>query len=244
MPARPRPLRGLTRPAWPGGISTARPMPAPSAARRPGRELAAPRRCAGRARRRARGAAPGSRASACRHLETAAPHSERGAVRAEAREAARLGLGQVGADHHALGGVLALDRRAQRVQGGQLLALPVRHQQLDRLEAVRRRTRRSWPPAPRGPRPCGPRQHGVGVGVLQPAARDRVEQVGLVQHQQPRRSRPRRSRPAPPRRRACCASALLLRRRGVGDVEHAGRPRSSPRASTRTPRRGRAAACG
>ena len=160
MPCRAaRPERGWTKPAWPSGIATARPVP--TVARSPG-----PSSTRSHAER-SRPASPsyarvGSVASSCRRLHGQLGHAPvrrclglRRALLGDqvGGEAAQLAPRQARDDEHALGRVLALvDRRAERVELVQPCPLRRTAAGGARARTARRSARRSAHAARRAPR--------------------------------------------------------------------------------------------
>ena len=126
----------------------------------------------------------------------------------------------MGADEHALGRVLALERRAERVQLREHAALVERHEQRDALEAAGEvladRLLDVEHPLARARRD----EHGVGIAVAAAgAARRSLQRVDLVEHEQARHLGGA-DLVEHALDRGDLALALLLVGRGVGDVQH------------------------
>ena len=198
-------------------------------ARRHGRALARgraspPRARRGRSRRRRRG-----RASAGVRLGSQ-PRGSRSLMRrpltAKRSKRAATAAGTRARHAHALG-ACPRARARRRARAARRGGRPPRRARAARRGAACARSSRSiaLAPAASSPSPVAP-ETSTAVGVAEAAARCArvgVEQVGLVEHEQPRRARRRRS----PRARRSTAPhhlhQLLLGRRGVDARARAGR---------------------
>ena len=103
----------------------------------------------------------------------------------KASETPHLALRQAGADQHSVLQILALvDRRAERVELGELPAILVRQQAAERPRTGRRIGRRSFPRSSSRPSPVTAEIcDRAGKAVRQPLAAQRIDAVDLVQHE-------------------------------------------------------------
>ena len=181
--------------------------PVRTCARSPGAERERLERAEVEARRRRRARGPaGRRRGSSRRTGSFTParrrwHGEAGEALGDVRGHARL-------DAHAVGRVRALEVAGELVQLGEPPALGVGQQQLDRLHPRARTRPRSARAGGRAPCPrAAETSTRVGMQAPQLRAALGVDQVGLVEHEQARRSRRRRSPRARSRRRASISSS-------------------------------------